>query len=182
VKTSQKEKEDFIYKLLEEGRPYRDITQIAHCSPNEIARIRRKMTADTTKTDLNVKSKSICSLVFESLQKGTPLPQIIIDHDIEPEQVIKIQEKYLDIVGKGKIISLLKEQKNLSLIINIVEFLVKNPHHLKKITDLRDLQREIWDLMSERDEIREDVRISKCVDKHYDSKLELKRKKILTEN
>ena len=96
--------------MLHEGHTYRDISIIDHTSPNEIARIRRKKTGETTKHDVDMKSKSICSQVFVLLQGGITLPQIVIDQDIKPEQVLKIQEKYLNLVNKGKIVSLLIDQ------------------------------------------------------------------------
>ena len=74
-----KEKEDLIRKLLNEGRPSRDIARNAHCSLNVVSRIRKEMTGETIKTDLDMKRKSICSRVFALLQKGISLPQIVID-------------------------------------------------------------------------------------------------------
>ena len=122
--------------MLNEGHTYRDIAIIDHTSPNEIARIRREKTGETTKHDVDMKSKSICSQVFVLLQGGITLPQIVIDQDIEPEQVLKIQEKYLNLVNKGKIVSLLIDQKDMTLIINLLQYLVENPHHHRKLWTL----------------------------------------------
>ena len=83
-----------------------------------------------------MKSKSICSQVFVLLQGGITLPQIVIDQDIKPEQVLKIQEKYLNLVNKGKIVSLLIDQKDMTLIIDLLQYLVENPHHHRKLWTL----------------------------------------------
>lgn len=60
---SKKEKEDQIINLLNEGRTYRDIAKITHSSPNEIASLRRKITETNTDTNIDMKSKSICSSI-----------------------------------------------------------------------------------------------------------------------
>ena len=174
-----KEKEDLIRKLLNEGHPSRDIARNAHCSLNVVSRIRKEMTGETIKTDLDMKRKSICSRVFASLQKGISLPQIVIDEDIEPELAIKIQEKYFNLIGKGKIVSLLIDQKYMTLIIDLVQFLVENPHHRRKIKKLVDLQRVIWELKAEKEDVEEDLGVSITLEKYYDSQVEAKRKKIL---
>ena len=90
-----KEKEDLIRKLLSEGRPSREITKIAHCSPNEIPPIRRKIMGENTEDGINMKSKSICSQAFDLFQKGVPLIQVIIILDIDPELGKKYQDIYL---------------------------------------------------------------------------------------
>lgn len=173
MQVTQLEKKDLIHKLLKEGRSYRDITKIAHCSPNEIARVKRE---ETIETNVNMKGKSICSCVFDSLQKGIRLPQIVIDHDIEPELVLKIQEKYLNLIGKGQIVSLLKNQQDVALIIDILGYLVENPHHRKKMKELVELQREIWEMMVDKSELENDIRIAKYLYEKYDSMLEKQRK------
>ena len=137
------------------------------------------MTGETFKTDIDMKSKSTCSQVFGLLQKGISLPQIVIDQEIEPEQVIKIQEKYLNLVNRGDIVSLLIDQKDMPLIIDLVQYLVENPHHRRKIKELVDLQRDVWELRAEKEELGYDLTVSKCLDKQYNSQLETKRKRIL---
>ena len=111
---SQKEKEDLIRKLLSEGRTYRYITKSANCSPNEIARI-RKNTGENKLTNEDMKSKSICSRAFDLFQKEIPITQIVIDLDIEPEQVKKFQDSYLDLSNRQKIVSLLKDKNSMPL-------------------------------------------------------------------
>lgn len=95
-------------KLLSEGRTYRDIAKSANCSPNEIARIRKKITGENKETNEDTKSKSICARAFDLFQKEIAITQIVIDLDIEPEQVKKIHDSYLDLLNRQKIVSLLK--------------------------------------------------------------------------
>ncbi len=59
------EKEDLIRKLLSEGRTYREITKIVHCSPNEITRIQRKIMGENTEDSIDIQSKSICSQALD---------------------------------------------------------------------------------------------------------------------
>lgn len=129
-----------------------------------------------TETDPNLKGKSVCSRVFDSLQKGVPLTQIVIDNDIEPALVIKIQEKYLNLIGKGKIVTLLIDRPDVALIIDILEFLVDYPHHRSKIKELVELQREIWHLTIDKAELKNDIKAAKYLYEHYDSMLETLRK------
>ena len=72
--STQKEKKDLIRKLIEERHSYRDIAKLAHCSPNEIARVKRER---MTETDTNLKGKSVCSRVFDSLQKEFHLLKLL---------------------------------------------------------------------------------------------------------
>ena len=171
--STQKEKKDLIQKLIEARQSYRDIAKIAHCSSNEIARVKRER---MTETDTNLKGKSVFSRLFDSLQKGVPLTQIVIDNDIEPELVIKIQEKYLNLIGKGKIVTLLVVRPDMALVIDILEFLVDYPHHRRKIKELVELQREIWNLTIDKSELKNDIKTAKYLYEHYDSMLETLRK------
>ena len=127
----------FGIKLLKEGYPYREITKSANCSPNEIVKVKRER---ANETNVSLKVKSVCSRVFDSLQKRNFITQIVIDNDIEPELVLKIQENYLNLIGKG-IVSLLINQKDVGLIIDMVEYLSENFPHRKKLNDLIQLQR-----------------------------------------
>ena len=67
----------------------------------------------------------------------------------------------------------------MTLIIDLLQYLVENPHHRKKIKDLVDLQRDIWELMAEKNEVEDDLRVSRYLDKHYNLQLEAKREKTL---
>ncbi len=154
---SQKEKEDLIRKLLSERRTYRDIAKTANCSPNEIARIRKKITGENKETNEDMKSKSICSRAFDLFQKEIPITQIVIDLDIEPEQVKKFQDIYLDLSNRQKIVSLLKDVNSMPLKIEILEFLQENPDLLAKIKEAIDIQFLIWDKKAELNEANDDL-------------------------
>ena len=176
---SHKQKEDLIRKLLNEKHTYRDIAAITHSSPNEIARIRRKITGENTEANEEIDSKSICSRAFDLFQKGVSLPQAVIDLDIEPEQVKKFHESYLNLANRQNIVSLLKDEKDVQLKIDILDFLQTNPHHLKKIKETIDIQNVIWEVTAEIEELKDERNDAKNINKYYDSKLEEKRKKIL---
>ncbi len=87
-----KEKYDLIVKLLKEGRTNREICKIARCSPNEITPIRKIIFGENTVSDVDMKGKSICAQVFDLLEKETPLSQIVIKVDIDPEEAMKLQD------------------------------------------------------------------------------------------
>jgi hypothetical protein len=60
---------------------------------------------------MQIKNKSICSQVFDLLEKHVPLAQIIIKVDIEPCKAIKIEDEYLHVTKRDKIIYLLKDER-----------------------------------------------------------------------
>ena len=168
---SQKEKEDLIRKLLSEGRTYRDIAKSANCSPNEIARIKKNY-CDNKETNEDMKSKSICSRAFDLFQKGIPITQIVIDLDIEPEQVKKIHDSYLDLLNRQKIVSLLKDGNNTHLKIEILEFLQENPDHLTKIKEAIDIQILIWEKEIELNEANDDLDTTNRLIRYAESRLQ----------
>ena len=86
-----KEKYDLIVKLLKEGHTNREICKIAQCSPNEITLIRKTIFGQNTDTGIDMKDKSICAQVFDLLEKGTSLPQIVIKVDIDPEEAMRFR-------------------------------------------------------------------------------------------
>lgn len=182
LNTKKSEKEDLIRKLLNEGRTYREITQIAHSSPNEIARIRKKIAGENTETNVDMKNKSVRSQVFDLLQKGVPLIQIIIDLDIESELALKLQDEYLSLIKKEEIVCLLKDKNKLQVTLEIAQLLQENPHLLRKIKQSIDIQRVTWDLMAEKNEVEEDLKVAKDLYMRYDSQLEDMRKQILKKN
>lgn len=169
---SQKEKEDLIRKLLIEGRTYRDIAKSANCSPNEIARIRKEISCQNKGTNDDTKSKSICSRAFDLFQKEIHITQIVIDLDIEPEQVKKIHNSYLDLLDRQKIVTLLKDGNNMHLKIEILEFLQQNPVHLTKIKESKDIQILIWEKEIELNEAYHDLDIANKLIRDAESRLQ----------
>jgi hypothetical protein len=142
-----KEKYDLIVKLLKEGRTNREICKIARCSPNEITPIRKTIFGENTVTDVDVKGKSICAQVFDLLEKEISLPQIVIKVDIDPEEAMKLQDKYLYVSKRGKIVNLLNDQLGMDSTIEILEFLKADPDLFNKIKEFKDLQLLVWNLM-----------------------------------
>jgi hypothetical protein len=142
-----KEKYDLIVKLLKEGLTNREICKIARCSPNEITPIRKTIFGENTVTDVDVKGKSICAQVFDLLEKEISLPQIVIKVDIDPEEAMKLQDKYLYVSKRGKIVNLLNDQLGMDSTIEILEFLKADPDLFNKIKEFKDLQLLVWNLM-----------------------------------
>jgi hypothetical protein len=108
---SKKEKYDLIVKLLKEGRTNREICKIVRCSPNEITPIRKTINGENTDTGIDVKGKSICAQVFDLLEKDTSLSQIVIKVDIDPEEAMRLQDKYLHVSKRDRVISLLGSKR-----------------------------------------------------------------------
>jgi len=175
---SKKEKYDLIVKLLKEGRTNREICKIARCSPNEITPIRKTIFDENTVTDVDMKGKSICAQVFDLLEKEISLSQIVIKVDIDPEEAMKLQEKYLCVSKRDKIVNLLNDQKSMDLTIDILEFLKANPDLLNKIKGFKDLQLLVWNLMIDRKEIENDIKVDKTLLKHFDKQIENRREEL----
>ena len=64
----------------------------------------------------------------------------------------------------------------MALVIDLLEFLVDYPHHRRKIKELVELQREIWNLTIDKSELKNDIKTAKYLYEHYDSMLETLRK------
>jgi hypothetical protein len=175
---SEKEKYDLIVKLLKEGRTNREICKIVRCSPNEITTIRKIINGENTDTGIDMKGKSICAQVFDLLEKDTSLSQIVIKVDIDPEEAMRLQDKYLHVSKRNKIIHLLKDKNDMALTIEIIEFLRVNPKYWKKIKEIEDLQIIIWNLMADREEVEEDIGVNKTLLRYYDEQIEKKEKQL----
>lgn len=134
------EKHDLIIKLLKEGRTNREICKLARCSPNQITPIRKTMFGENTDTDIDMKGKSTCAQVFDLLEKGTSLPKIVIEVNIDPEEAMRLQDKHLHVLKRNKIVNLLKNQNDLDLTLEIIEFLQANSDHFYEIKEVIDLQ------------------------------------------
>ena len=175
---TKNEKYDLIVKLIKERRPTREICKIARCSPNEITPIRKTINSENTDSGIDMKDKSICAQVFDLLEKETSLSQIVIKVDIDPEEAMSLQEKYLIVTKRDKIIHLLKDKKDMALTIEILEFLRVHPEYWKEIIEIKDLKIIIWDLMADREDIEEDIWAKKILLRHYDGQIRIKEKQI----
>ncbi|WP_148687580.1 hypothetical protein [Candidatus Nitrosocosmicus hydrocola] len=132
-----KEKYDLIVKLLKEGYTNREICKNAKCSPNEITPIRKTVFGENTDTGTEMKGKSICAQVFDLLEKGYSLAQIVIKVDIDPDEAMRIQDKYLIVSKKDRIINLSNDLKDMDQTIEIQEFLKANPKQWNEIKKSR---------------------------------------------
>jgi hypothetical protein len=173
-----KEKYDLIVKLLKEGRTNREICKIVRCSPNEITPIRKTINGENTDTGIDMKDKSICAQVFDLLEKETSLSQIVIKVDISPEEAMSLQDKYLLVTKRDKIVSLLNDPKGMDLTIEILEFLRVHPEYWKEITEIKDLEIIKWNLMADREDIEEEIGVNKILLRHYDGQIQIKEKQL----
>lgn len=71
-----------------------------------------KKSGENNDTGTKMKVKSTCAQVFDLLEKKTSLSQIVIKLDIDPEEAMKLQDKYLHVSKRDKIIRLLKDKND----------------------------------------------------------------------
>jgi hypothetical protein len=112
------------------------------------------------------------------LEKETSLTQIVIKVDIDPEEAMRLQDKYLHVLKRDKIIHLLKDQIDMDFTIEILEFLRVNPQHWKKIKEIKDLQIIIWNFMADLEEIEENIEVNKTLLRFYDGQVQIKEKQL----
>jgi len=172
-----KEKYDLVVKLLKEGRTNREICKFAKISPNEITPIRKEVFGEGSGTGLKMKDKSICAQVFDLLDKKIPLTKIIVMVDIDPDEAMRLQDKYLIVSKKDRIVELLNDQ-DMDRIIEIVEFLYANPQQRNEIHESIDLQILNSNLKFERDEIKEEIKSNKIILKYFYNKIRQKQRQL----
>ena len=170
------EKYDQIVKLLKEGPTNREIRKIARCSPNEITPIRKTINGENTDTSTDMKGKSICAQVFDLLEKETSLSQIVIKVDIDPEEAMRLQDKYLHVLKRNKIVNLLKNPKDLDLFLEIFEFLQANSDHFYEIKEVIDLQMYKSDLKCDIDDMEENIKSNNTILEHLHKQIIQKQK------
>jgi hypothetical protein len=178
VETTQNDREERIWILLKKRYPYREICKIEHCSPNEVSRVYKKNTNENGIASIEEKDKSICSQVFDLLEKQIPLTQIIIKLDIDPEEAMRLEDKYLHVLKRNQIILLLNNQTDMDLTIEILEFLQANPNQLDEIKEVKDLQILKSDLIYERDEIKDAIKVNKFLLKNLYKQINEKQKEL----
>ena len=66
----------------------------------------------------------------------------------------------------------------MDLTIDILEFLKANPDLLNKIKGFKDLQLLVWNLMIDRKEIENDIKVDKTLLKHFDKQIENRREEL----
>ena len=131
------------------------------------------------KDNKHIKSKSTTSQALDLFQKGVPLIQVIIDLDIAPELGKKYQEIHLELSKREKIMSLLKDGKDLLLKIEILEFLQENPLLFTKIKQAMDIQIVIWEIIAERYEEEGYLKDIKFLYHHAEGRLQNLRKNLI---
>ena len=99
--------------------------------------------------------------------------------DIAPELGKKYQEIHLELSKREKIVSLLKDGKDLLLKIEILEFLQENPLLFTKIKQAMDIQIVIWDLIAERYEEEGYLKDIKFLYNHAEGRLQNLRKNLI---
>lgn len=77
--------------------------------------------------------------------------------------------------------NLLNNQTDTELTIEILEFLQANSNQSDEIKEVKDLQILKSDLMYERDEIKEDIKVNKILLKHFDKQINEKQKELRLE-
>jgi hypothetical protein len=172
VRKSRKDTEALILKLLNEGCTYREITEIVHCSPNDIAAVRKKNTEENNESTEDLKNKSICTRALDLFQKGISLIDVIIKLDLEPILGQKFQQVYLDLQRREKIVSILQDGKDMLFKIEILEFLQENPQLFLKIKKAIDIQVVIRELMLDRKDAEDDLNNINYLANHAQSRLD----------
>ena len=118
-----------------------------------------------------MKDKSICAQVFDLLNKKIPLAKIIVIVDIDPDEAMKLEDKHLYVTKRGAIVNLLKDQQDMDLTIDRLEFLKANTNHFEEIKEIEDLEFSISNLKYERDEIIDEIKVNKKI-KDFNEKME----------
>jgi hypothetical protein len=150
VPESQKDKEERIWKLLKEEYTYREICKIEHCSPNEVSRVHKKKSSESTKPDIQIKNKSICSQVFECLLKKIPLPQIVTDLDIEPEKVINFHKEFLLFQNQDNLVVILGKNKEYGeSILKLHDCLTTHNINIEQVFNKLDSEKKMTELTEE---------------------------------
>ena len=150
IKIMSKEKIQLIIKLLQEGRTTREICKIAHCSPNKLTPIRKKIDDENRKDYTNIKSKSLTSQAFDLFLKGVPLIQVIIDLDLAPELGKKYYTEFLQLQNKDTLVKILDKDKNYQdKLIRLHDYLATNNLDIKQVCNKVDLEKENKKLQAE---------------------------------
>ena len=91
---------------------------------------------------------------------------------------MSLQDKYLLVTKRDKIVSLLNDPKGMDLTIEILEFLRVHPEYWKEITEIKDLEIIKWNLMADREDIEEEIGVNKILLRHYDGQIQIKEKQL----
>jgi len=109
------EKDQFIKKLLEQHKTYREIMNIAHVSPSTIKKIDNQIKQANTPV---TRSKRLEA--FEIFDRQSPIGsniyQVVTELDISVQDVENFQVEYLHLKRRDKLALMLGDEKLLGLI------------------------------------------------------------------
>lgn len=91
---------------------------------------------------------------------------------------MRIQDKYLHVLKRNKIVNLLNNQKDLDLTIEILEFLQANSHIFYEIKGVKDLKILKSNLMYDIDETKDELKSVKVVLEHFYKQINQKQKEL----
>lgn len=150
MKTTQKDREERIWKLLRGKVPYREICKREHCSNNEVSRVNKKFAGKSDEIDIQINNKSLCSQVFDCFLKKLPLPQIVRDLDIDPEKVNNFHKEFLQLENKDKLDFVRNKDKDYQdNLLMIVDYLSANNVDIKQLVSKIVLEKRVADLEKE---------------------------------
>ena len=108
-------KDQFIKKLLEQHKTYREIMSIAHVSPTTIKKIENQIKQAKTPV---TRSKRIAAFEIFDRQRpvGSNIYQVVTELDISVQDVEEFQVEYLHLKRRDKLALMLGDEKLLGLI------------------------------------------------------------------
>lgn len=109
------EKDQFIKKLLEQHKTYREIMNIAHVSPSRIKKIDDQI--KQAKTPVTRSKRLEAFEIFDSQSPiGSNIYQVVTELDISTQDVENFQVEYLHLKRRDKLALMLGDEKLLGLI------------------------------------------------------------------
>lgn len=128
-----------IKKLLAEKKTYREIAQLEHISIAQISRIQKQLKEEEAGLKSQISKDYLdeeASNVFELLEEGLPLPEVVIALKMNPDKVKQLYDKWTE----------------------LKEIDINQPTVLKQIKELDDSLTRAICILSKRDtEIRDEI-------------------------
>lgn len=164
---NKKEKEKLAIKMLNEGKPTREVSQVSHLSFMEIDKINRKLEGKTES-----KIKSMRSKAYTMFSKGKSTIEVSIHHDIGYEEVKQFHSEYLSLNGRDNFLRTCKDHSDLLPFLNEiakkmikneldkfdVDFLINGLSEVKSVHDYKNkLQHEVNLLTIKRDDLLDNL-------------------------
>ncbi len=175
------DKEALVIDLLNKGHTTREIAKQARVSFTDIKKIRMKATGEVSEKqqeDQKRKPLSIPSQAFKLFLEGKSIVQVAIGLDLTTEQILKIHSDYLVLQNRGKIASILEENRNNpNRLLETLHYLKENRIGLEDLKDIADIKKNINDYKMERDQLELDTFNAKETLKYHQSEINELRKK-----